>query len=196
MSGEEWARRGRGQLLELANARVRALPDRERRFLASEGCAESCDEDGANVVLRSALREQLQEDEVVVTVGDDAGKIVGLGEDEAVRIVGRRHWRKLATKLQRSVDAGAQVGKVLGAAERGRARDEARGDGGCRRIERGAQRNLARVGDRDQRPRLECRGGLLRFEIGAIDPEMAGAKPVSSAACNAECGCGRHLLQV
>ena len=81
----------------------------------SEGCTERCDEDGANVILRSALRDKLQEHEVVVTVGDDTGNVVGLGEDEAMRIVGRRCWSKLAAKLQRGVDAGAEVGEVLGA---------------------------------------------------------------------------------
>ena len=129
---------GAGSCFELANARVRTLPDREGRLLASEGGAERCDEDGANVVLRRALGEELQEDEVVVAVGDDAGKIVSLGEDEAVRVVLRRGGSKLSAKLQRGVDAGAEVGKVLRAAERGRARDEACGDGGRRRIECGA----------------------------------------------------------
>ena len=141
-------------MLELANARVRTLPDREGAFFVSEGGTECCDEDGANVVLRRALGEQLQKDEVVVAVGDDAGKIVGLGEDEAMRVVLRRRGSKLAAELERGVDAGAEVGEVLRAAERGRARDEARGDGGRGGIECGAERNLARVCDRNESPGL------------------------------------------
>ena len=53
-------------------------------------CAEGLDDDLADVVLCRALGEELQEDEVVVAVGDDAGQVVGFGEDEAVRVVVRR----------------------------------------------------------------------------------------------------------
>ena len=57
MRGEERAGRGCRQLLELANARVRALPQRERTLLYRERDAERCDENVANIILRRALRE-------------------------------------------------------------------------------------------------------------------------------------------
>jgi hypothetical protein len=63
-------------------------------------CAESFDDDVADVVLCGALREELQEDEIVVAIGDDAGKIVGLGEDQAVRVVLWSDWSEFAPESE------------------------------------------------------------------------------------------------
>ena len=113
-------------------------------------CAEDFDDDLADVVLRRALGEQLQEDEVVVAVGDDAGEVVGLGEDQAVRVVFRSDRGELAAERERGFDAGSQVNEVLLAREGGGARDEARDDLRGGGVERGAERDLAVVDYGDQ----------------------------------------------
>ena len=69
--------------------------------------------DGADVVLRGALGEQLEKYEIVVAVGDDAGKIVGLRKNEAVRIIRFSDGSELIAESECGFDAGTQVGQIL-----------------------------------------------------------------------------------
>ena len=147
---EQRAGRGCWELLELADARIGTLPEGERLVARGKLCAEDFDDDLADVILRSALREQLQENEVVIAIGDDAGEVVGLGEDQAVRVVFGSDRGELATERERGCDAGSQVNEVLLAREGGRARDEARDDLRGGGIECGAERDLAVVDYGDQ----------------------------------------------
>ena len=138
-----------------------ALPERERFVAGHELCAESFDDDLADVVLCRALGEELQEDQVVVTVGNDAGEVVGLGEDQTVRVVFRSDRSEFAAERECRFDASLEIGEVLLACESGCARDEARGDfGGCR-VERGAERDLAAVDYGDERAGDERFVGLF-----------------------------------
>ncbi len=171
-------------MFELADAWVGALPDGEG--CGGEAFAEGVGEDGTDVVLRGALREELDEDEVVVAVGDDAGEVVGLGEDEAVGVGGLGDGGEVAAELESGVDAGAEVGEVLMAREAGCAGDEASGDLRGGGVERGAERDLAGVGEGDEGAGVW--GELIGFEIGFVDPEVACAETVGGAAGDAECG--------
>ncbi len=83
----ERTRGWRGELFEFADAGVGALPDGEATGVGAEAFAEDFGQELADVVLRGALGEELEDDEVVVAVGDDAGEVVGFGEDEAVGVV-------------------------------------------------------------------------------------------------------------
>ena len=150
------------------------------------------DDDGANIVLRGALGEKLDEDEIVVTIGDDAGEIVGLREYEAVRIVGGSYRSELTAECECGFDAGTEVSEVLRAGESWSARNEARGNHRFGRIERGAERDVTGIGEGDEGAGREI-GMRGRFEIGAIDPEMAGAETVCGAAGDAE---GEHIFSV
>jgi len=186
MRGEERTGRWGGELLKLANPGIRALPESERLPVGREMGAQSFAEDSADIVLRGALSEELRQDKIVVAIGDDAGKVVGFRKDQAVRVVGcgacgivrKNDWGELIAEGERGFYAGAQVGEILLAGESGGARDEARSNHGLRRIERGAERDIARVSEGDERAGFEIgslSGGWCRFEVGAIDPEMAGA---------------------
>ena len=76
-------------------------------------------------------------------------------------------------------DASAEVGEVGGSGEGGGARDEAKGDFGFGTVEGGAERDGAGVGDGDE----GAGGGVGEvFDVGAIDPEVAGAESVGGAA--------------
>ena len=75
---------GRGQTLQLADARIGALVNGGgRKLLAQDahaGFAHACGE--------QAFGQELQDDEVAVFVGDEAGQFVGLAEAQAAGIVG------------------------------------------------------------------------------------------------------------
>ena len=75
---------GRGQTLQLANARIGALENGCGRELlaqdADAGVAHACGE--------QAFGQELQHDELAVLVGDEAGQLVGLAEAEAAGVVG------------------------------------------------------------------------------------------------------------
>jgi hypothetical protein len=60
--------------------------------------------------LRCALGEELEEDEIVVAIGDDAWEIVGFGEDETVGVVGFGDGGEGLAEMKRAVDARAEVG--------------------------------------------------------------------------------------
>ena len=68
-------------------------------------------EDVADVVLRCALGEELEDDEVVVAVGDDAGEVVGLGEDEAAGVVLR--WTRVRARRGVASAASYSVAQLL-----------------------------------------------------------------------------------
>jgi len=171
-------------LFEFADAGVWALPNGEG--LDIEAFAESGDDGGADVVLGGGLGEELEENEVVVAVGEDAGEVVGFGEDEAVGVVGGGDWGEFSAELEGGGDAEAEVVEILLAGEIGRGGDEAGGDlrgGGVD----GCAEGFAGGGEGD-----ESAGGgvgvLMGFEVGAVDPEVAGEEAVGGAAGDAEGG--------
>jgi hypothetical protein len=65
------------------------------------------------------LRYQLQQDEIVVAIGDDARKVIGFGEDQAMRVVLCVEGREFAAELQGGCDSFAQLREVLIAGEGG-----------------------------------------------------------------------------
>ena len=104
-------------MFEFADAGVWALPNGEG--LDIEAFAESGDDGGADVVLGGGLGEELEENEVVVAVGEDAGEVVGFGEDEAVGVVGGGDWGEFSAELEGGGDAEAEVVEILLAGEVG-----------------------------------------------------------------------------
>lgn len=85
---EERCGRWCGEVFELADAPVGAFDDGAESWQVAEGAGafggeEFFREEFAEIVLRGALGEELEEDEVAVAVGDDAGEVVGFREDEA-----------------------------------------------------------------------------------------------------------------
>ena len=76
-----------GELFEFADLWVGALPEGDAPGVWAEVFAEDFGYQFSDVVLRGALGEELEDDEVVVAVGDDAGESVGLGEDESAGVV-------------------------------------------------------------------------------------------------------------
>jgi len=154
--------------------------------------AEGFNQDGANIILGCSLREELEQDKIVIAIGDDAGKVVRLSKDKTVRVVGTCDGSEFAAESECGFNAAAKLGEILFAGECGSARDDARRDHRCRRIKRSAERDVACIGDCDQRAGLDS-VGWRRIEVGAINPEVAGAKTVCGAARYAERG---HALTV
>ncbi len=74
-------------MFEFADLWVGALPEGDAPGVGAEVFAEDFGEELADVVLGGALGEELEDDEVVVAVGDDAGEVVGFGEDESAGVV-------------------------------------------------------------------------------------------------------------
>jgi len=83
-------------LLELTDTWIGALPESQRLAVRCQPLAKGRNDGLANVVLRRALREQLQDDEIVVAVGEDAGKVIGFTEKQPMGIVLGGNGRKLA----------------------------------------------------------------------------------------------------
>ncbi len=102
--GEEWAGSGRGELFELANAGIRSLPDGEIFAVGREVFAQGFYENFSDVVLGGALGEELEDDEVLVTIGDDSREVIGFCEDEAE---GVGVWSDDGAEAERGFDAGA-----------------------------------------------------------------------------------------
>ena len=128
----------------------------------------------------------MEEDKVVVAVCEDAGEVVGFREEEAVGVVGGGDWGELAAELESGGDAEAKVVEILPAGEIGGRRDEAGGDLRGGGVDGGAER-FAGGGEGDE----SARGGfgvLFGFEVGAVDPEVAGVEAVGGAASDAEGG--------
>ncbi len=174
----ERCERGRGEAFKLADARVRPLEDGGRfQRVMQDACAEA-----ANGRRVEPASKKLQDDEVVVLVDDEAGQLIGFAEAEPAG-VGVAGEERLAAD-----DGGAEAGlKQFEPAlpvERF-AGDEAEGDLRRRAIERRANEQAAAVGHLEQRGRIVGCLILDGFNVRGVDPEVAGAKAVCSAAADA-----------
>lgn len=135
------------------------------------------------------MGEELQEDEVVVLVGDDAGEVVGFAEEEAARVVFGGDGGEIGAEPEGGADTGTHVAEVLSAAGSGLVRDEAEGDLRGRAVEGGAVRDPAAVDDGDERSGRDftvvdvgfCAGIDRTFEffdVGSVDPQVARSETV------------------
>ena len=147
--GEEGLAGAGCELLQFPDSWVGAFED---------GCdsgqsGEDGGEGGADVVLGSCLGEELDDDEVVVAVDDDAGEVVCLGEDEAggvaaCEVVGGCD-AELVAKRDGGVEADAEELEEGCAVECGFGGDEPDGDLGGGAIDAGADGSGFGVEDGD-----------------------------------------------
>jgi hypothetical protein len=101
-----------------------------------------------------------------------------------MRIVVGGERRKFIAQRKRSCNAPAKFDEILFAREERNACDEPRGDLRGRRVECGAQRDLAIVHDGEQLAGRERIVGALN--VRAIDPKVTATETVRGAASNTE----------
>ena len=144
--------------------------------------AEGAGEGGADVILRGGLGEELEEDEVGVEVGDDAGELVGFGEDEAGGVVFVTGGGELVAQGEGCGGALGDVFEVGFAGEGRKVRDEAQRDLRGGGEDGGAERGAAGVKDGDEGTGGDVGAagcGAELGDVGAVDPEVAGAEAVA-----------------
>ena len=166
---------GRGQALQLTDARIGALQNGRRFELFTEN---------AHAGLRYHCVEQpfgqaLHYNEIAVLVDDQAGQLVGFAKTEAAGIVGGvEHWFAARDGCAQAQLQQIQPSSLIESL----ARDKAQGDLRRGTIERGAQEDSAIVGHGQERFfriwRSDC------FYVGRVDPKMTGAEAISGAAAD------------
>lgn len=155
---------GVGELFEFADLWVGALPEGDTPgvgvYVGAEAVAQDFGEEVADVVLCGPLGEELEDDEVVVAVGDDAGEVVGLGEDEAAGVVFHGLGGYFVAEGEGGEDSLAELLEVGGSGECGFVRDDSYCDLRRGAVEAGAEGDAAAVHDGD-----ECSG----LDLGGAD---------------------------
>src|ERR1700733_707303 len=137
VSAHQQARGARRQFFELADSRVHAFDDGS----GAKAFAQLGDQRGANDFRIHGLGENLQGENVVIAIDDEAGKEISLAEDDAVGV----------GVVDDRLAIGDGIGDAL--AQQGRkvfdgvARNQANGDLGGIGIERAAENLAAMIGD-------------------------------------------------
>ena len=168
---------GAGRPSKLADARIGPLENRRRReFFAKHAHAGF-----ACASRKQTFGEELQNDQVAVFVGDDAGQFVGLAEAKTAGVVGgvEQRFAPRDGRAQPCLEQFEPCGLIDGLA-----RDEAQRDLRRGTVESRAEEEAAVVGDRQQKPGrlLWILAGAKRLNVRSVDPQMAGAQTIGGAA--------------
>ena len=177
---KKWSQIGRRQALQLAHFRVGPLQNHSRSLFFAQHAHTGFAHRGRI----QPLGQQLNDDQRAVLVDDQAGQLVGLAEAEAAG-VGAFVEQGLPPPDRRAQPVFEQL--EPGGLVDGLARDHPERNLRTGAVERRSQQQPTAIGHGQQRGRV-AGGQFDRFNVGGVDPQMAGTQPVGGAAADLGAG--------